>query len=138
MSVLCFNFEGKKYISFSLISTFILGALYSFKFLVIKSFNEQKLLKNYKKYNLYDFQGTYWAPHVIHRDTWNRASGLSEEFDPGFGSDPDLNFKLWKLGVRYFKGLNNCKVYHFGSISLRKKRGLVTNKGNRKINNMQN
>jgi glycosyltransferase involved in cell wall biosynthesis len=96
-----------------------------------ESFNEQKLLNNYKKYNLYDFQGSYWAPHVIHRDTWNKVSGLSEEFDPGFGSDPDLNFKLWKLGVRYFKGLNDCKVYHFGSISLRKKKDLIANKGNR-------
>ena len=28
--------------------------------------------------------------------------------------------KLWKAGVRIFKGLNNCKVYHFGSIVSRK------------------
>ena len=25
--------------------------------------------------------------------------------------------KLWNKGVRIFKGLNNCKVYHFGSIT---------------------
>ena len=29
--------------------------------------------------------------------------------------------KLWKKGVRIFKGINSCKVYHFGSIVLRKK-----------------
>ena len=29
--------------------------------------------------------------------------------------------KLWLKGVRIFKGLGNCRVYHFSSISLRKK-----------------
>jgi hypothetical protein len=29
--------------------------------------------------------------------------------------------KLWKQKIRIFKGLNKCKVYHFGSIVLRKK-----------------
>ena len=29
--------------------------------------------------------------------------------------------KLWNLGIRIFKGINNFKVYHFGSIVLRKK-----------------
>jgi len=28
--------------------------------------------------------------------------------------------KLWKEGVRVFKGVNNFKVYHFGSIVTRK------------------
>ena len=94
-----------------------------------QNFDEKKLLKNYKNYNLYDHQGTHWAPHLIHKDLWNKISGFSEEFDPGFGSDPDLNMKLWKEGVRYFKGINDFKVYHFGSISLRKKSNLKANKG---------
>jgi glycosyltransferase involved in cell wall biosynthesis len=94
-----------------------------------QNFDEKKLLKNYKNYNLYDHQGTHWAPHLIHKDLWNKISGFSEEFDPGFGSDPDLNMKLWKEGVRYFKGINDFKVYHFGSISLRKKPDLRANKG---------
>ena len=29
------------------------------------------------------------------------------------------------------KGINNCRVYHFGSITTRKKAGLTKNKGNR-------
>ena len=29
--------------------------------------------------------------------------------------------KLWNIGVRLFKGLGNCRVYHFSSLSLRKK-----------------
>ena len=39
--------------------------------------------------------------------------------------------KLWKIGVRIFKGINNSRVYHFGSITTRKKTGLKKNKGNR-------
>ena len=37
------------------------------------------------------------------------------------GSDPDFNMKLWNIGIRIFKGINNCKVYHFGSVILRRK-----------------
>ena len=55
--------------------------------------------------------------------------GFSEEFNPGMGSDPDLNMKLWQYGVRIFKGLSGFKVYHFGSISLRKKKNLSVNNG---------
>jgi len=29
--------------------------------------------------------------------------------------------KLWKLGVRIFKGLNRSRVYHFGSVVTRQK-----------------
>ena len=47
------------------------------------------------------------------------------------GSDPDLNMKLWQNGVRIFKGLSDFKVYHFGSISLRKKKTLSVNNGTR-------
>ena len=86
----------------------------------LKDFNEKKLLENFEKYNHYDFQGSTWAPHLIHKDLWEKVGGLSEEYFPGTGSDPDLNMKLWKEGVRIFKGINNSKVYHFGSIVTRK------------------
>ncbi len=86
----------------------------------LDSFDEKKFLKEYKKFNHYDFQGSTWAPHLIHKDIWNNVGGFSEEFYPGTGSDPDLNMKLWKYGVRIFKGLNDCKVYHFGSIVTRR------------------
>ena len=85
----------------------------------IDEFNEDKLLKNFKDYNHYDFQGSTWAPHIIPKDLWNKVGGFSEEYFPGTGSDPDLNMKLWNEGVRIFKGLNNCKIYHFGSIVTR-------------------
>jgi len=85
-------------------------------------FNEDKFLNNYKNYNYYDFQGSTWAPSLVHRDVWDKVGGLSEEFFPGSGSDPDFNMKLWNLGIRIFKGINNFKVYHFGSIVLRDKK----------------
>ena len=71
--------------------------------------------------NDYDFQGSTWAPSLVHRDLWRKVGGLSEEYFPGSGSDPDFNIKLWNIGVRIFKGINKFKVYHFGSIVLRKK-----------------
>ena len=85
-----------------------------------ETFDEKKLLQNYEKINHYDFQGSTWAPHLIHKEIWNKVGGFSEEFYPGTGSDPDLNMKLWREGIRIFKGLSKCKVYHFGSIVTRK------------------
>ena len=89
----------------------------------VEEFDEKKFLSNYKKYNYYDFQGSTWAPHLIHRDIWRKVGGFSEEFFPGTGSDPDLNMKLWNSGIRIFKGINDFKVYHFGSIVTRKFKG---------------
>ncbi len=91
-----------------------------------KDFDEKKLIENYKNYNFYDFQGSTWAPHLIHKKLWNKVGGFSEEFYPGTGSDPDLNMKLWNTGVRIFKGVNDFKVYHFGSIVTRRYRNHPT------------
>ena len=78
----------------------------------LAEFNENKLLDNFENINHHDFQGSTWAPHLIHKDIWNRVGGFSEEFSPGIGSDPDLNMKLWKAGVRIFKALGKSKIYH--------------------------
>ncbi len=95
----------------------------------IKNFDEQKLLNNLNKLNFYDHQGTHFAPHLVHKNIWKKVGGFSEEFNPGIASDPDFNMKLWKEGVRIFKGLNNFKVYHFSSITTRKKNNLKQNRG---------
>jgi len=87
----------------------------------LKSFREKEILERFKNLKYYDFQGSTWAPTLLPRKTWNKVGGFSEEYDPGTGSDPDLNMKLWKIGVRIFKGLGNCRVYHFGSIVTRQK-----------------
>ena len=94
----------------------------------VENFDEKKFLENYKKYNFYDFQGSTWAPSVVHRDIWFKVGGLSEEYFPGSGSDPDFNMKLWNSGIRIFKGINKFKVYHFGSVVLRKKLNIIKKK----------
>ena len=60
---------------------------------------------------------------------WDKVNGLSEEFNPGMGSDPDLNMKLWNQGVRIFKGINNFKVYHFSTVTTRKRNIIKRNNG---------
>lgn len=100
----------------------------------LNTFDEKKLLENYNNIKFYDFQGSTWAPHLIHKNTWNKVGGFSEEYFPGTGSDPDLNKKLWDIGVRIFKGLQHSKVYHFGSIVTRqkeKKFNTLTETGNK-------
>jgi glycosyltransferase involved in cell wall biosynthesis len=87
----------------------------------IENFNEKYLLENYGRLKHQDFQGSTWAPHLIHKEMWNKINGFSEEFSPGAGSDPDLNMKLWKEGVRIFQCISDSRVYHFGSITIRKK-----------------
>ena len=100
-----------------------------------EKFNEEMLLQNYKKIKLEDFQGSTWAPHVVHKEVWNRVGGFSEEFFPGAGSDPDFAMKLWNINNRIFKGLGKSLVYHFGSRTLRnnnnilKKKNLGSNSG---------
>ena len=38
-------------------------------------FNETQFLKEYKSFNHYDFQGSTWAPSVVHR-YWDKVGGL--------------------------------------------------------------
>ena len=74
-------------------------------------------------------QGSHWAPHLIHKTVWESVNGFSEEFNPGFGSDPDLNMKLWNAGIRIFKGVSKSRVYHFSSLTARKNDKIVPNDG---------
>ncbi len=97
----------------------------------IKSFDEKKLLENYQNVNFYDHQGSHFAPHLVSKKIWDLVGGFSEEFNPGIGSDPDFNMKLWNNGIRVFKGINNFKVYHFSSLTTRKKPNLIQNKGDK-------
>ena len=97
----------------------------------LNSFNEKELLLKYKNINFYDHQGTHFAPHLVSKRMWDAVGGFSEEFNPGIGSDPDFNMKLWKMGVRIFKGLNDFKVYHFGSLTTRKKKNFIQNRGDK-------
>ena len=94
-----------------------------------KDFDENKLLNNFKNLKHVNHQGTHWPPSCVHRTYWKKIGGFGEEYNPGIGCDPDLNMKLWKSGVRIFKGLSNFKVYHFSSIVLRKRKNFKRNNG---------
>ena len=97
----------------------------------LDTFREDVLLTKYKNLNFYDHQGTHFAPHLVSKKMWDKVGGFSEEFNPGIGSDPDFNMKLWREGVRIFKGLNDFKVYHFGSLTTRKKKNFIQNRGDK-------
>ena len=81
----------------------------------IDTFDEKKFSKFCAEDKTNNLQSSHWAPHLIHRDLWDKIGGFSEEFNPGDGSDPDFCMKLWINNVRVFKGISNFKVYHFNS-----------------------
>ena len=97
-----------------------------------ENFNKIKFDKFCEEDNSPNLQGSHWAPHLIHKDLWNKVDGFSVEYDPGDGSDPDLCMKLWKQGVRIFKCISSFKVYHFGSVTTRK-RDILINNGTKKF-----
>lgn len=86
----------------------------------IAEFEEEKLLNEFSVIPFQDWQGATWPPNVVHKDIWDLAGGYSIEFSPGMYSDPDFSMKLWQLGVRLFKGLAQSRVYHFGSVSVKR------------------
>ncbi len=86
-----------------------------------KNFNENKLLKSLEKIKTRNYQGTTKHPALIHVDLWKKVGGWSEEFSPTGGDDTDFIMKLWVENIRIYKGLGKCLVYHFGSITTRKK-----------------
>ena len=77
--------------------------------------------------NTDNLQSSHWAPHLIHRELWNKIGGFSEEFNPGDGSDPDFCMKLWIQNVRVFKGISKFKVYHFNSLTTRNNKVRLNN-----------
>jgi len=80
----------------------------------IEDFEEQKLLQFVAHHTpKADWSGACWPPSIVHIDLWNKIGGYSEEYSPGFYSDPDFAMKLWNIGVRDFKGLGKSLVYHF-------------------------
>jgi len=94
-------------------------------------FNEKSLLKMYKSFPYHDIQGADKNPSLIHKNIWKNVNGMSLEFNPGDGSDPDFICKLWKSGIRIFKGISNFRVYHFGSITTRNNKSINLNSGSK-------
>jgi len=92
----------------------------------LDNFEETELLEKFNLQPKADWNGSTWPPNVIPLEIWDLVGGMSVEFSPGMYSDPDLSKKCWDLGVRYFKGLGNSRVYHFGTKSTRR---IKKNKG---------
>jgi glycosyltransferase involved in cell wall biosynthesis len=86
----------------------------------ITSFREHQLLDSFAQLQMPDWQGATWPPNVVHKEIWDLVGGYSIEFSPGMYSDPDFSMKLWEIGVRHFKGVSRSRVYHFGSISVKR------------------
>ena len=93
-------------------------------------FNEKKFNNFCLQDQTPDLQSSHWAPHLIHRELWDKIGGFSEDFNPGDGSDPDFCMKLWIQNVRIFKGVSKFKVYHFNSLTTRNDK-IVLNNGTR-------
>ena len=92
----------------------------------LSSFNEEQLNKEFELIPFKDWSGSTWPPNVLHKDIWDLVGGYSIEFSPGMYSDPDFSMKLWRAGVRIFKGVSQSRVYHFGSSTVKR---IKKNKG---------
>lgn len=86
----------------------------------IEEFNSEKLLAEFESLPMEDWYGATWPPNVVHKSIWELAGKYSIEFSPGMYSDPDFSMKLWQIGIRVFKGVAKSRVYHFGSVSVKK------------------
>ncbi len=95
----------------------------------ISNFKKNELLNDFHSFEKGDWSGSTWPPNVVHIDMWDAVGGMSIEFHPGMGSDPDLSRKLYESGVRLFKGVGKSRVYHFGS----KSTGRVKKNNGRKL-----
>jgi GT2 family glycosyltransferase len=96
----------------------------------VDAFDEKSFLSEYAKIQFDDWSGSNWYPLLMKRSMWNLIGGLSVEFSPGMGSDPDMMMKLWHAGVRYYKGVSRSRVYHFGSKTTAR---IVRNNANRQF-----
>ena len=83
----------------------------------LATFQKEKLLTDFRHFEMPDWHGSTWPPLVVSREAWLAIGGFSIEFSPGMYSDPDFSMKMWLAGCRIFKGLGKSRVYHFQSRS---------------------
>jgi glycosyltransferase involved in cell wall biosynthesis len=97
-----------------------------------ETFKEDSLLKEYKAIKGKNWSGATWPPNIVHKNVWDLIGGYSIEYFPGLYSDPDFSMKLYEAGVRFYKGVNASRAYHFGSKSTRR---IVMNNGSKQFLN---
>ncbi len=88
----------------------------------VETFEEERLLREYDKPEKSDWSGATRPPNIVHKSLWDMVGGYSVDFSPGSYSDPDFSMKLWKAGVRHFRGIGRSRVYHFTSKSIKRTR----------------
>ena len=96
------------------------------------NFREEELLKEFRNIKGKDWSGATWPPNIVHKDVWDLVGGYSVEFFPGLYSDPDFSMKLYAAGVRFFKGVDKSRAYHFGSKSTKR---IKVNEGSKQFLN---
>lgn len=80
----------------------------------IENFDEKGLLEFCAtRAHKNDWFGACWPPSIVSKKLWDEVGGYSEAYSPGFYSDPDFAMKLWKAGVRDYRGFGKSLVYHF-------------------------
>ncbi len=97
-----------------------------------ENFREKDLLREFKSIKGKDWSGATWPPNIVHRDIWDLIGGYSIEYFPGLYSDPDFSMKLYEVDVRFFKGVNASRAYHFGSKSTKR---IAMNSGSKQFLN---
>ncbi len=93
----------------------------------IEEFDQKKFDDYCKKDDTPNLIASHLSPFVVHKKIWDMVNGFSEEFDPGDGSDPDFCMKLWNINVRIFKCISSFRIYHFGSITTRRRNFTLNN-----------
>lgn len=92
-----------------------------------EKFNEKELLINYKKIsenqNHINHNSTH--PLVIKKEYFDKAGGYDTDFDPSPGSEEGFAKRMFDIGCRDFVAIKDSLVYHFGSITNRKKNNLI-------------
>jgi glycosyltransferase involved in cell wall biosynthesis len=78
-----------------------------------KSFDEKKLLKEYKEFISGNTEGCTSPPMAFHIDIWDLVGGMSIELSPGISAYVDFAGKLSRAGVKKIATIGSCLVYNF-------------------------
>lgn len=84
------------------------------------TFREGDLLRDFMKFQAKDTRYVCAPLNIVPLEIWDGVGGYSEEFSPGWGSDPDFTAKVWEAGVRHLLQLGDSRVYHFGHVTTSK------------------
>ena len=94
----------------------------------VDTFEEGRLLREYRDLKHGDWQGATWPPNIVHRDLWDLVGGYSVEYSPGMYSDPDFSAKLWHAGrVYHFEARSTHRIVkNDGSLQFLRKWGITS------------